>query len=412
MKTRLTHNLGLKILSVVVAALVWLTIMNIADPVVTETINKVPIEITHDEVITSRGYQYSVESGETVDVRVKGKRSKVNQLSASDFTVTADFNSISSMYMVPLTVECLSDYASELVVTLRNESIAVKLEDQEVQPFSVRVVLTGDVKEGYYCYESRLGSSLIQVTGSKTSMETLKEITATVDVEGRNASFTADCGLVAYDGAGNEIDLQKLSFSQDTVQVAIGICPTKTVPVEIVPEGEALDGFYTDSIEFAPKMITIAAEEAVLKNINSIQVPFEVKGAYSNLDTQININDVLQTIYDGSVYNAQDSAYLSIVATIKPVAQRLLTLTEADITAVNMAEGLECSIYSMWDSSVVVKGPESIINTLEIGDLKLYVDMNGCSAGTYSRQVKSDYGNQVHIDAGSVMLKLSEKNGD
>lgn len=412
MKTRLMHNLGLKILSVVVAALLWLTIMNLADPVVTDTISKVPITICNDEVITSRGYQYSVESGETVDLRVKGKRSVVDQLTAYDFSIKADFNSLNSMYMVPLTVECLSESAQELVVTLRTEAMAVKLEDQETQPYSVSVVLNGQVKEGYYCYESKLSSSLIQVTGSKTSMDALKDITATVDVDGKNSSFTAICGLIAYDAAGNEIDLQKLSFSQDSVEVTVGICPTKTVPVEVVPTNEAADGYYVDSIEFAPKMITVAAEDELLRSITSVQVPLDVHGAEGNVDIQANLSDIIQEEYEGQCFTAQDNACVSIVATVKPVSQRLLTLTEDDISAANLAEGLECTIYSMWDSSVVVKGPETVIAGLEISDLNLYVDVNGCSAGTYSRQVKSDFGNQVTVEAGSVMLRLTEKSGD
>lgn len=409
MKNRLTHNLGLKILSVVVAALVWLTIMNIADPVITENFNKIPIEITHDEVITSRGYQYSVESGESVDVRVKGKRSIVRQLTAYDFTVTADFNALNSMYMVPLNVECHSDSASDLIVSLRTEAMAVKLEDQETQPYSVRVVLIGDVKEGYYCYESKLSSSLIQVTGSKTSMSSLREITATVDVDGKNSSFTADCAIVAYDSSGNEIDPQKLSFSQDSVEVAIGICPTKTIPVEVIATGDAQDGFYADSIEFAPKMVTIAADDSILRSIGTLQIPCDITQASDNVDIQVNINDVLQELYEGECYTAQENSYISIVATIKPLAQRMLLMSESDVTAVNVSEGLECSIYSMWESSVIIRGPENVINTLEISDLNLYVDLNGCSAGTYSRQVRSDYGNNVSIEAGYVMLKLSDK---
>ena len=66
MKNRILHNLGLKIGSIIVALLLWLTITNIDDPTVTQTFKNIPVQILHDEVISSRGYEYLVEAGDTV----------------------------------------------------------------------------------------------------------------------------------------------------------------------------------------------------------------------------------------------------------------------------------------------------------------------------------------------------------
>ena len=60
MKERLTHNLGLKILSIVLAAFTWFLIMNVADPVVTSTFSNIPVQILNDNVLTNRGYQYTI----------------------------------------------------------------------------------------------------------------------------------------------------------------------------------------------------------------------------------------------------------------------------------------------------------------------------------------------------------------
>ena len=64
MKDFFTKNIGLKLLSVLLALLLWLTVMNVEDPAVTVTISDVPVQIVNDEVITSRGYRYIIESGE------------------------------------------------------------------------------------------------------------------------------------------------------------------------------------------------------------------------------------------------------------------------------------------------------------------------------------------------------------
>ena len=128
MKDLISKNIGLKLLSVLLALLLWLIVMNVEDPAVTRTIYDIPVQIVNDDVITSRGYRYAVESGEKVDIRVKGRRSVVDGLSADDFVATADFNSVSSMKMVPIEVRCKDEHESEVTWTARTETMAIILE--------------------------------------------------------------------------------------------------------------------------------------------------------------------------------------------------------------------------------------------------------------------------------------------
>lgn len=404
MKEKITHNLGLKILSVVVAALVWLTIMNIDNPIVTETIKDIPVQIINDEIITSRGYQYEIEAGSKVDVRVKGKRGTVDRLTASDFVATADFNSLNSMYMAAINVECLSEDAENLVITLKNENMAVKLEEQETQPYSVRVNLVGEVKEGYYCADARLNSSLIQVTGSLTQMYSLKDVVATVNLDGRNSSFTEDCELVAYDGNGKEIDLQKLSFSQNIVTVSVTIYPTETVDINAVITGKPADGYYVEKIEFAPQSGLIAADEKLLRTIKELSIPCDVTGADDNVDIQVDLSDFLSKNYE-NCYAVEKPSNVGIIVTVKPMIERTIYVSAEDVSAVNVPEGLSYEIYTA-DSYVTLKGPKPIIDRLEISDLRLFVDMKEGAEGTYSCPIIAASVPDVEIQASSVMVRL------
>lgn len=409
MKEKLTHNLGMKILSVVVAALVWLTIMNIADPVITSSISNIPVKVINDEVITSRGYQYEIESGENVDIRVKGKRSVVDKLTASDFSATADFNSLNAMYMAAISVECLADSAGELEITLRTENMAVKLEDQLTEPYSVRVNVVGQEKEGYCFFDTKLSSSLVQVTGSKTQMDALKEIIATVDIEGKSESYTVPCELVAYDASGHEIDVQKLSFSQDTVNVSVEIYPTKLVDVAINVIGEPADGYYVDKTEFAPAQVLIAAEANQLPLIGRLLLPCDVAGATEDIDLQINLADYLTQNY-GKCRCAEEIDYIGVVATVKPMVEREFSANDSDINVINVPEGLRCVVYSLAGTKITVKGPEHILDSMSIADLRLYVDVSEYSnTGTYLTNVKSDCGGGVSVMAGSVLVNISEQ---
>ena len=90
MKKKLMNNLVIKLLSVFVAFFVWLVIINVIDPTTTKHFSSIPVVILNENVITSANQVFEVESGDTVDVTVKGKRSFIEQLDETDFSASAD----------------------------------------------------------------------------------------------------------------------------------------------------------------------------------------------------------------------------------------------------------------------------------------------------------------------------------
>ena len=69
MKNKITTNLFLKVLSVIMAFLFWLVIINMIDPTVAKTFRDIPVEILNENVITSANQVFEVESGDTVMLR-------------------------------------------------------------------------------------------------------------------------------------------------------------------------------------------------------------------------------------------------------------------------------------------------------------------------------------------------------
>lgn len=60
MKEKLTNNLALKLLSLALAAFLWMVVVNLDDPVTSVQFSNVPVEILHPEVVTSKGKTYQI----------------------------------------------------------------------------------------------------------------------------------------------------------------------------------------------------------------------------------------------------------------------------------------------------------------------------------------------------------------
>ena len=93
------------------------------------------------------------------------------------------------------------------------------------------------------------------------------------------------------------------------------------------------------------------------------------------------------------------------------MVEKVLELGENSILPMNLAEGLECVIYSV-GSTVTVKGAAADIDKITVDDLRLYIDLAGCISGTYSRQVKSRADSNLEIKVSDVMVRISEQGAD
>ncbi|MBP5332246.1 MAG: hypothetical protein J6Y89_10390 [Lachnospiraceae bacterium] len=407
MKELLTRNIGLKLISLLIAAIIWFGIMSIADPVTSKRFEGINVSIINDDVITSRGYQYTVESGNKVDIICKGKTSIVTGLSASDFKAYADFNTLNSMYMAGITVECTADAASDIIITQRTENMAVKLEDQATVPFSVRVELEGNVRDGYYCNGTTLSSSLVQVTGAVSQVNAVKEVVAYIDINDKTKTFSADSELVAYDISGEPIDSMKLGFSQNAVTVTVEILETKAVDIEVVTKGTPALGYYVEKLDYAPKTVLVAAPEATLRGIDKLTVEIDVTGLSKYTEEQVMLNDLITEEFGAAVTTVDEQPYIVVAATITQFVDRTIEIREQDLQVINVADGLEYTMYVATGQTITIRGAESILNTLTLQDLKLYVDMEGTVAGTWSRQIRTGYGSDITLVSGSVMVRLS-----
>lgn len=114
---KIYSNIGLKLLSVVLGFLVWLLVLNIDDSAVTRTIRDIPVNLVNTDAITSQNQLYTITSGDTVDIVVKGRKSLISDLDASDFKAVADMSKISITNAVPIMFSLVFVYFREVFLT-------------------------------------------------------------------------------------------------------------------------------------------------------------------------------------------------------------------------------------------------------------------------------------------------------
>ena len=140
MKKGLMNNWGLKILSFLLAVMLWLIVVNIDDPVTTQTFNNIPVAVTNAEVLAATNQTYQIEDGtQNVSVTVRAKRSVLNKIKADNIKATADMKELTLQTQIPISVEITGVNYESVEVSPRN--LQVKLEDEETKKFPIAMHL-------------------------------------------------------------------------------------------------------------------------------------------------------------------------------------------------------------------------------------------------------------------------------
>lgn len=378
MKRKWTKNLGLKILSLGLAALIWFIIVNIDDPAIIRTF-RLSVEKRNEDVIASQGMCYEVLEGDAVTITVKGKRSVVESLTTSDFSAYADLSKLSRWNAVPIKVE-LTKYLAESdtpSITLGSvDTLIVSLEETETKQFKVNVVKKGTVEEGYCIGDLKTKPNIIQVTGAKSQISKIDEVRVEIDVSNASEDFTTSGVPKVYDVDGKEINSSKMTFSTAEVKVVGTLLNTKMIPVDIEIQGNPLYGYSYSSTEYEPKSVTIAGEMNALNEVSKIVIPIDITGQYTDIETEINLENYLP---DGVILE-EESLSVMVNIVIEKLQIKDFTFDVDDIQFKNLNDNLRFNYTNDTTSSelvIKIMGREEELKKLKISDLNPYIDLKG-----------------------------------
>jgi YbbR domain-containing protein len=409
MKKKILNNLGLKILSVVFAVLLWIIVLNVSDSLVTVKIEDIPVEILNEDVLDQLDKVYYIQKGDTVDIVVKGKRSVVEKLTAKNFKATADLSQMSITNTVQIMVEATStSVARDITITCVDNTMTLSLEEKITKQFPIKVNVTGSPKDGYAVGDISSTPNIITVEGPESAVDKIVEISATVNVDSADADRTSVCEVRAYDAYGEELNNEYVNISQETVDVTVKIYPDKTVPVNITVKGTPGSGYDIVTVNYEPKEMVITGPEDAVNKVDSIEINnISVAGLTENYETTVDVSDYLPS----GVLLAQDSGNIVISIVIEKVIDKSFEITADDIELVNTDSQYDYKVTLSSGYHINASGLEENLDDVELKAFAPYIDCSQLQVGdNYNVSVELTEMDGVTVQiSGSVMVEVSEK---
>lgn len=371
-KNKIFSNIGLKLISVALGFLVWLIVLNIDDSAVTKTISSIPVSLINTDALTSKSQLYTITSGDTVDIVVKGRKSLISDLDASDFKAVADMAKISITNAVPITVTAnSSNIAKKVSITVMNNVMLVELETEKTASVSVSVVTKGEVEKGYTIGNSVAAPNLITIKGASSVVSSIDRAEVVVDVSGAKDDIMTNCVPEFVTVEGEHVSDKTLTYDAETIAVTVPIYKTKNIPISISTVGSPAEGYSVSGITYVPETIDIGGDLAIIRDISRVSInDIDVSGCTSDVETTI---DVSKYLPEGVVVT-KDSMYINVKITIEKNVTRSIALTPGDITINNKQDEYDYEIIIGDGSNIAISGISSAVSKITAKKLALVID--------------------------------------
>ena len=262
-----SHNLMWKILSVVIAILMWSYIVS-ADSSITRTkvLSSVDVSLSGQSVLQSRLLAVVMDEDEALaSVRVKVKVPQANyaRVTADSVSVELDLSRVRQTGRQE--VELVGTTAYGEVVQITPSTLEVDIEPMDTRVVPVNVELQNQDEDKYYYVVSQSNPSQLTISGASSVVQRIAQAQALVNVEGMTTGRNVSVKYALLDEEGSEVT-QLVSKPTSSVMVGLSIDPIARLSVdasiETATTGTLPDGYRITRVEVQPETITVAGDPA------------------------------------------------------------------------------------------------------------------------------------------------------
>lgn len=397
----LRNNIGLKLLSLLIAVVIWYAVVSVNDPVIVRSYS-VKI-MTENETYIQNGKQlFRIEDEyKSTLVYLRANRSTLRDIESDDITVTADLTQIVNLdanpVMVPLSVSCPG--VDRTNITLSRTAIPITIEEIATKEIAIAVD-TGDTKPGSNFEVGKLTANpeKVTVSGPGSVVENIETVVARIDVTGMTYSARRSADLILYDKEQNILPSSTIeddiTFSTESTGVSVEVELWKRrsdVLIQAEYQGEPKTGYQVGAITTNPEKVSVVGSTEALAKLeesgNVINIPSEyidISNADQDYSTEVDLSELMQ---DDMRIAANTASTAEVIVTILPENSKEFVIDVDEITPQSLSEDLTVS-YDQTEVTAVLRGNEEVLAALAPADLKPAVDCSGLEEGDYTVPLK------------------------
>jgi YbbR domain-containing protein len=340
-----------------------------------------------------------------IEIKVIGSKQRLSTLRESNIIAYIDLSNLNEgPHNLPVNVELPSFFK---VTEIYPSRVNIYLDKLVTIEKNIRVDFIGTLKPGLIIDEPEVIPNTIKIEGPSKKLETIKDVTITIDLSTINSDVTLTLIPKLKDGLGNEIT--SLSTNPSIVKVNIKvktILSTKVVPVVPKFVGEISGDYGILRVSIKPSIMTILGKVEVINKINSLSTE------------NINITNLRESkIFTTKVIVPEDIELQDDnIVTIQFIVEKKISkiIENINIEILEKEENFEYFLDTE-KISIEIYGLESIVKEATNLDFNAYINVKNLEEGDYNISIevipKKENINIVKIVPNKIHIKVKRKEG-
>ena len=368
-----SDNRGLASLSVVLAFGLWIFVTDTENPTQTRVlpidIPVQPINVPDDVAIAS--------SIALVRLRITVADDVFDSLTAGDFEADVDLEGLTvGSYELPVNVRALTSRGGLRIDEPLPETVTVDLAQLTGKTVPVEIDVTGSPAPGFTMGPVELDDQTVLVTGPQEEVDSVSQVTASIDVTARTESVDQAVRLTPRNDRGFLV--QRVNLQPSITGVTIAIEQEKfsrSVAVSVITTGDPATGYNVVSVSADPATVTVRGTESFITGTDSIDTqPVDISGAADTVVRSVSLD-----IPSGAEVTGGGQT-VTVTVTIRPATSEFSFTVP--VTAANLEPDVSV-VGTLPSVTVKLIGPFPILNQVSPADISATVDLADLGAGTH-----------------------------
>lgn len=387
----------LKVISVFIGILIWFIVLDHQNPLSERTIS-IPLRSNAHVLDASNIRLVSSNIPNNVDVVIKGRKKRLDKVTANDFEAFLDFSEIQDTGTTELMIN-IPKYTGDqdiIVAEVNPKVVKVKLESIIRKEFPVNVRWVGELPEGYEIVNVKLIPNTVILQDLESVMNSIENVVVSVDTDQILKEDSINKRVEVYNSSGRII-----SALDTSVQITVSYNIAKTVPISTTLTGEPKNDYYVKDYTISQNTVKIMGSYEVLKNIESIEAEqLNVENANESFQKD------LKLILPENVQLYNSPGYVTAQVNIQRYSHRIITIPKSSITIFG-GDVTGQTNYRILEDEITfsVKGPSEILDTLDIKTIKGFVDVSKTTEGIQLVVVRVSLPSGIYME-GEVFVNI------
>ena len=364
-----------KVLSVLIAILIWFLVLDQDNPFTERTIT-VPLT-SNVEVLDAKNLQIIGSSiPATVDIRIKGRRKRVDSVSSGDFSVFLDLSEVEGSGIKSVDVGSPEYTGDKDIIIIGTNPTSVRLHFERVvgKQYPVTIEFTGSLPEGYQVVNQRVDPGIILIEEKEGTLSRVGRVVALVNLNDLSVTKELVVRATVYD-----IEGKPMSQFEGKYPAIVSFDLARKLPLATPIKGKPKTGYYFKEIIPDPSSVLVIGTKNLLDSLSRIEAEaIDIEGKSETFKTELNL------IVPQGAALAETSRPVTALVSIDPLSTRTIQFS-TNMISIYDSDTTGSFEYAIVHSSVniPVEGRPELIQDLKADNIKCSISVKDLGEGDH-----------------------------